>query len=702
MARAIVTVDENNNLPASVKGKLDTHYVPVWQASTAYTAGQVVAANGVSITRNANGTSRPAYDATEQALWTPVVATPSIVSAAVTPKLDKTEAASMYALKTEIGSSEVWVPEVTSTALYSTSSKTGARKLLASAAGISNPRAINGFVGYEQGGARYFVPGDGSLAPMPEATNFAEIAGWGSSSMQGFRDALVVAVARAGGLAYYNGGVGGQSAANILARVGTRPALINAATIPATGSVDVTCSNMRSTAPIISIPGTLAGVAGTLAKNAVGNNTFTFTRTANGSETPVPAGTAFVPDAGPAHRASVTLLNVGKNDTAANGTAGYLTMADLIAETTRVYKYLSGLGKHVLLIGHYVNPNTAEVSDLRRDVLQLNAYYATYGARYVDLQAYVTGADIWTHTGVTPNSTDLAQQALGNLPPSLSSDGTHMTPAANTAFIENVVVPKLNALGWASIPATAPVAPTMPADFLYRLNADYLKATVADGGTVSSLTAQAGSAPITIDQKPASGTYPTLKHAGPNGHASLVFPNTDSWLSTTTDPGTAPVLIPEGAPRSVVVVFKIRDVAVNAGNYPKVLSPSLTPTPSSYQTLGVNLTGTVRQTSVANGGSSVNATGTENVLGKYTVAVLTTAADGTATILTPGAAETTATGHPLGAIVGRRWGAQYGSAPGVNGQLDGEIADESLFSRVLTQTERANTMAYMKTLYGIA
>lgn len=29
MARAIVTVDENNNLPASVKGKLDTHYVPI-------------------------------------------------------------------------------------------------------------------------------------------------------------------------------------------------------------------------------------------------------------------------------------------------------------------------------------------------------------------------------------------------------------------------------------------------------------------------------------------------------------------------------------------------------------------------------------------------------------------------------------------------------------------------------------------------
>ncbi|OZE07336.1 hypothetical protein CH249_19060, partial [Rhodococcus sp. 05-2255-3B1] len=47
-------------------------YVPLWAPSTAYLAGQVVTANGVSISRIDNGTSRANYDATEQALWTKV------------------------------------------------------------------------------------------------------------------------------------------------------------------------------------------------------------------------------------------------------------------------------------------------------------------------------------------------------------------------------------------------------------------------------------------------------------------------------------------------------------------------------------------------------------------------------------------------------------------------------------------------------
>lgn len=53
---------------------LDGSYAPLWQPSTAYLAGQVVTANGIDISRNADGTSRANYDATEQALWTRVTA----------------------------------------------------------------------------------------------------------------------------------------------------------------------------------------------------------------------------------------------------------------------------------------------------------------------------------------------------------------------------------------------------------------------------------------------------------------------------------------------------------------------------------------------------------------------------------------------------------------------------------------------------
>ncbi len=78
----------------------DTRYAPVWQALTAYTAGQIVVSpTGLPISRLANGTSRAAYDATEIALWTPVAATP----AQVTPKLDKTEAATTYTPQAAVG-----------------------------------------------------------------------------------------------------------------------------------------------------------------------------------------------------------------------------------------------------------------------------------------------------------------------------------------------------------------------------------------------------------------------------------------------------------------------------------------------------------------------------------------------------------------------------------------------------------------------
>lgn len=67
--------------------QLDTSYARLFQPLTSYTAGQVVTANGVSISRIANGTSRASYDATEAALWTPVVATPSAIPTAVNAAL---------------------------------------------------------------------------------------------------------------------------------------------------------------------------------------------------------------------------------------------------------------------------------------------------------------------------------------------------------------------------------------------------------------------------------------------------------------------------------------------------------------------------------------------------------------------------------------------------------------------------------------
>lgn len=75
VAALVATAGETRTaVDARVGSVGDGRYVPLWQASTAYVAGQVVTANGVAISRNADGTSRANYDATEQALWTRVTA----------------------------------------------------------------------------------------------------------------------------------------------------------------------------------------------------------------------------------------------------------------------------------------------------------------------------------------------------------------------------------------------------------------------------------------------------------------------------------------------------------------------------------------------------------------------------------------------------------------------------------------------------
>ncbi|QKY80030.1 tailspike protein [Gordonia phage Doggs] len=60
---------------------LDAAYAPKWQPSTAYLAGAKVISptTGDVISRNANGSSRPTFDATEQGLWTAAYTTPAFI-----------------------------------------------------------------------------------------------------------------------------------------------------------------------------------------------------------------------------------------------------------------------------------------------------------------------------------------------------------------------------------------------------------------------------------------------------------------------------------------------------------------------------------------------------------------------------------------------------------------------------------------------
>lgn len=282
---------------------------------------------------------------------------------------------------------------------------------------------------------------DGELLPV--LPNMQQWAGWGSSTIAQFAE--MNGLAAEFGASYYNGGQGSEWSTHGAARLGSVPALL---TVP-TGSIPpeagyalpVTCSNVRAAAYFRNTDGFLNGVKGTLKAT---DSDFTFTRWTTGEAVAVTGELPFIPVDGPLHRADVTFLNLGKNDIQSNQLA-----EDVIKRIDASFSWLSPLVKRVIVIGQFANTGTPAGGLVATRLAAINKHCAArYGRQFYDLGAYLSGAQIWTDTGVSPTSTDLAEQALGNIPPSLAAaDGAHMLPVARAA-----VALKLKALvislGW--------------------------------------------------------------------------------------------------------------------------------------------------------------------------------------------------------------------------------------------------------------
>jgi hypothetical protein len=100
-------------------------------------------------------------------------------------------------------------------------------------------------------------------------------------------------------------------------------------------------------------------------------------------------------------------------------------------------------------MGQFCNTNTPAGSVIATRLASINQHCSQkYGRQFFDLGGYLTSAQIWTDTGVTPTTTDLEQQAIGNIPPSLAAgDGAHMLPVARAAVALKLKAMVL-ALGW--------------------------------------------------------------------------------------------------------------------------------------------------------------------------------------------------------------------------------------------------------------
>ncbi|WP_408880945.1 hypothetical protein [Klebsiella pneumoniae] len=278
---------------------------------------------------------------------------------------------------------------------------------------------------------------------VPYVTDLRTIVGLGSSSTNR-SNSTYTAMAGDFGAAYVSMGTEGAIIAQNAAHIGAVPALITVSggSIPASGGVAVTASNIPSNGINMAMGGTLAGVAGSIAWS--NGNTGTFTRSASGTAVTVPDGTPFIPNSS-RYRPNEIILESGKNDINQNRDAAYiLTMTETIVD------WLAPFLSTAVVMGHF--NNHAYTTAQKTTLAAVNAgIVSTYGNRAIDQQAWLVSSTIWTQLaaeGVTPTTQDLADQAAG-LPPTqlMTAAKDHLTPAAYGYRMKYLVKPKLIELG---------------------------------------------------------------------------------------------------------------------------------------------------------------------------------------------------------------------------------------------------------------
>lgn len=276
---------------------------------------------------------------------------------------------------------------------------------------------------------------------FPVRANPLLVAGWGSSSME-YANGQISVLFTDKGATWHGGGKAGEFAEHTAARLGSRPALLSVPTglIPASGPVTVTASNVPTASSLKAFTGTLAGVPGTLACDG---NRFTFTRTTAGSTVTVDKDAPFITD-GTFYRDAVSLLWMGKNNLTNGAAPGHV-----IGITDDAFNWLAPAQKRALVLGHFVNTGATASDPSRAPITTVNAAHKRrYGRLFIDVSGYITGAQVWADTGITPTAEDLAEQAAGNKPPSLSSDAGHFNYAGALAVANHLIAPRLTELGW--------------------------------------------------------------------------------------------------------------------------------------------------------------------------------------------------------------------------------------------------------------
>lgn len=206
-----------------------------------------------------------------------------------------------------------------------------------------------------------------------------------------------------------NEGIAGQTSPMIVARAGglALTVTVSGNSIPASGGVAVTAKNInvlyRAGVFTGTILGSIAGVPGTMSTDASGN--WTFTRTASGSVTAVPAGSVFTLDKAVAFKNYNMWLQAGRNDV-----PDFVTIKANIAAQIA---YIGHLNYRVLSVLPSANDGPSVITAIQAGNADLAA---TYGSRFVDTITPLQAAN-------DGSANDLADVAAGYTPRSLRKSG---------------------------------------------------------------------------------------------------------------------------------------------------------------------------------------------------------------------------------------------------------------------------------------
>jgi len=224
--------------------------------------------------------------------------------------------------------------------------------------------------------------------------------------------------------------------------------------IPASGAVTLQTDQVIggwTTTQDLTFSGHLEGIYGSLKRTS---GVWSFTRTTAGTAVTVKNATfrayyaAMPTTAGIAGHSLIAAY--GRNDISKNVRGMEPTIPDHVVRSyTDAYEFMTPRHKQFIFTGTITRTDEAPDSDgfkmvqeIRERVRQL------FPSNFVDLQGYLTSADVWTHAGITPTQADLDAQAQGMTPPSLFDDVTHYNRAAAQAIAVHLFAPFIKQKGW--------------------------------------------------------------------------------------------------------------------------------------------------------------------------------------------------------------------------------------------------------------